>query len=118
MRVIGYAKGSEIATVKSYLETKHANDSTELITDSGDFNVGTSTGYMRLLDIIWGKQAGMVVFSSENALPRGEEARQSLRDMCGSRGILLSFVDKELAAEKAEAESKKTENLEEIRIAI
>lgn len=96
MRVIGYGMGNDAGVVKSHLEKTIKDGNFEMITDSGgSFDVQKSIGYINLLMILMEGKTGKVVFKSRESLPRGEEQRKQMEELCKHHHIILAFVDEE-----------------------
>ena len=96
MHVIGYGMGLDANVVKSYLEETMKDGNFEVITDpAGGFDVQKSVGYMRLLMIIMEGKTGKIMLKNRDSLPKGEEQRQNIEDMCKHHNIILAYVDEE-----------------------
>lgn len=115
MRVTGYGMDGDAAIVKSHLEKTVKDGNFEMITDTGGYNVQKSLGYIRLLMMLMNGGTGKVVFKSRDALPRGEEQRKQMEELCKNHNVILAFVDEE---QRQEADDTPNDKLEVMSFAI
>ena len=105
----------EAAIVKSHLEQTVKDGNFEMITDTGGFNVQKSLGYIKVLMILMEGKTGKIVFKNRDSLPRGEEQRKQIEDLCEHHNVILAFVDDE---RKQEVENIPNDKLEVMSFAI